>query len=132
MALAQLPDINPLTSRIIGAATQVHRILGPGLLESVYLTCLVYELRADGMRTETAKAIPVHYKGHVLDGGFRADLIVNETVIVEVKSAQAAAPVHRAQLVTYVKLAGLPAGLLINFNVTRLVDGVTRVLNTAR
>ena len=100
MALAPLPDINAITSRIIKAAIEVHRTLGPGLFESVYLACLLHELREAGLRYETQKLLPVVYKGVVLDCGFRLDLIVEGRVVVEVKSVAQLAPVHRAQLKT--------------------------------
>ena len=130
MALAPLPEINPITSEIIKAAVEVHRGLGPGLLESVYLVCLLYELQKTGLKLETQKALPVVYKEVRLECGFRVDLIVEAKVIVEVKSMAQLAPVHRAQLLTYLVLTGCPAGLLINFNVPVLKDGLTRVLNT--
>jgi GxxExxY protein len=130
MALADLPDVNPLTSRIIQSAIEVHRTLGPGLFESVYLACLVQELREAGLGCETQKPLPVVYKSVRLDCGFRLDLIVQSIVVVEVKSVAQIAPVHRAQLKTYLILTGCAAGLLINFNVPILKDGVTRVLNT--
>ena len=130
MALAHLPDINPITSRIIKAAVEVHRNLGPGLFESVYLACLLHELREAGMSYETQKVLPVVYKTVSLDCGFRLDLIVQNTVVVEVKSITQILAIHRAQLKTYLVLTGCPAGLLINFNVPVLKDGVTRVLNT--
>jgi GxxExxY protein len=132
MALAPLPDINAITSSIIKAAIEVHRTLGPGLFESVYLTCLLHELRAAGLRYETQKLFSVLYKGVILNCGFRLDLIVEGIVVVEVKSVAAIAAVHRAQLKTYLVLTGCPAGLLINFNVSVLKDGLTRVLNTKR
>lgn len=130
MALALFPGINDITSRIIGAAIEVHRTLGPGLLESVYLVCLLYELRKAGLNVETQKAVPVSYKDVQLDCGFRVDLIVAGAVVVEVKSIAALAPIHRAQLLTYLKLTGCKAGLLINFNVPVLKQGLTRVLRT--
>jgi GxxExxY protein len=132
MALAPLPDINRITSQVIKSAIEVHRWLGPGLLESVYLVCLVYELRNAGLKLETQKALPVSYKEVRLDCGFRVDLIVEDTVIVEAKSVSQLAPVFRAQLLTYLRLTGCQAGLLINFNVPVLKDGLTRVLNTTR
>ena len=132
MALADLPDINQITSRIIKAAIEVHRALGPGLFESVYLACLLHELRAAGLRVETQKPLPVVYKDVILDCGFRLDLIVEGKVIVEIKSVAVLAPVHSAQLKTYLALTGCPAGLLINFYVPVLKDGLTRVLNTNR
>src|SRR6266542_2741997 len=125
MALAPLPEINPITSEIIRAAVEVHRGLGPGLLESVYLVCLLYELQKTGLKLETQKALPVVYKEVKLECGFRVDLIVEAKVIVEVKSMAQLAPVHRAQLLTYLVLTGCPAGLLINFNVPILKDGLT-------
>jgi GxxExxY protein len=130
MALADLPDINEITSRIIKAAIEVHRTLGPGLFESVYLACLLHELRQAGLRYETQKPLPITYKGVRLDCGFRLDLIVEGTVVIEVKSVSLIAPVHRAQLKTYLVLTGCRAGLLINFNVPALKDGLIRVLNT--
>ena len=130
MALAPLPEINPITSEIIKAAVEVHRGLGPGLLESVYLVCLLRELQTTSLKVEAQKALPVVYKDVKLDCGFRLDLVVEAKVIVEVKSLAQVAPVHRAQLLTYLVLTGCPAGLLINFNVAVLKDGVTRVLNT--
>ena len=130
VALAPLPDINELTSRIIKAAIEVHRQLGPGLFESVYLACLLYEFDTTGLNYETQKPLPVVYKTVSLDCGFRPDVIVQETVVVEVKSIAQVAAIHRAQLKTYVVLAQCPAGLLINFNVPILKDGITRVLNT--
>ena len=130
MALTGTPRINDLTSRIIGAAIEVHRTLGPGLLESVYLTCLLYELRNAGLEVEAQKALPIRYKEVELDGGFRADLIVSRAVIVEVKSVADLAPIHRAQILTYLKLTGCTAGLLINFNVPALKQGLTRILRT--
>jgi GxxExxY protein len=130
MALAPLPDINPLTSRIIKAAMEVHRSLGPGLFESVYLACLLQELKEAELFCETERPLRVVYKNVLLDCGFRIDLIVQNTVVVEVKSVAQIAQIHRAQLKTYLVLAGCPAGLLINFNVPVLKDGVSRVLNT--
>jgi GxxExxY protein len=130
MALANLPDINQLTSRVIKAAVEVHRGLGPGLFESVYLACLLHELREAELDYETQKPLPVVDKGVTLDCGFRADLIVQKIVVVEVKSIAQTAPVHRAQLKTYLVLSGCPVGLLINFNVPILKAGLTRVLNT--
>jgi GxxExxY protein len=130
MALANLPDINQLTSRVIKAAVEVHRGLGPGLFESVYLACLLHELCEAELDYETQKPLPVVYEGVTLDCGFRVDLIVQKIVVVEVKSIAQTAPVHRAQLKTYLVLSGCPVGLLINFNVPILKAGLTRVLNT--
>jgi GxxExxY protein len=132
MSLAPLPEINACTSAIIRAAIEVHRYLGPGLLESVYGNCLLYELRQARLPVETEKALPVQYKEVRLDCGFRVDFIVAHMILVEVKSVATLAPIHTAQLLTYLKVAGLPAGLLINFNVAVLKDGIRRVLNTGR
>jgi GxxExxY protein len=130
MSLAHLPDVNAITSRIIQAAVEVHRTLGPGLFESVYLVCLIHELREAGLSCETQKPLPVMYKGIKLDCGFRLDLVVQNIVVVEVKSIAQIAPIHKAQLKTYLVLSGCPAGLLINFNVPVLKQGLARVLNT--
>ena len=130
MALAPIPEINDITSQVIKAAIEVHRCLGPGLFESVYLACLVQELRASGLSLETQRPVPVSYKDVKIDCSFRVDLVVDGKVIVEVKSLAQVAPVHRAQILTYLVLTGCPAGLLINFNVPVLKDGLTRVLNT--
>ena len=127
MALAPIPEINSITSQVIGAAIAVHRHLGPGLFESVYLKCLLEELKTTGRTLETERPVPVIYKGVKLDCGFRLDLIVDGKVIVEVKSLTQVAPVHRAQMLTYLVLTGCQAGLLINFNVDKLTDGVRRV-----
>jgi GxxExxY protein len=130
MALAPIPEINDITSQVIKAAIEVHRCLGPGLFESVYLACLVEELRRSGLSLETQRPVPVSYKDVTIDCSFRVDLVVDGKVIVEVKSLAQVAPVHRAQILTYLVLTGCPAGLLINFNVPVLKDGLTRVLNT--
>jgi len=120
---------NRTTSRIIGAAIEVHRAVGPGLLESAYVECLKCELAEREIRFVTEVAIPIAYKGVELDVGYRVDLIVEDLVIVEVKSVATVLPVHEAQLLTYLRLTACPIGLLINFNEARLVDGITRVIN---
>jgi GxxExxY protein len=120
---------NQITGEIIAAAIDVHRVLGPGLLESVYLPCLQYELSARKLRFVTQRQVPIVYKTIVLDASYRLDLVVEDTVVVEVKSVAAIAAVHEAQLLTYLKLSGHPAGLLINFNVPRLVSGLKRLIN---
>ena len=115
------------TSRdIIGAAIEVHRILGPGLLESAYEECLYYELRKLDLRVVRQKAVPVIYKEIHLDFGYRLDLLVENEVIIELKSIDAIAPVHEAQILTYMKFADIKTGLLINFNVTVLKNGIKR------
>jgi len=123
MPLADLPDVNPLTSKIIKAAIEVHRTLGPGLFESTYLACLIHEIRAADLSYEAQKAVPLVYKNITLECGYRVDLIVQGTVVVEVKALEQIAPVHRAQLKTYLILTGCPAGLLINFNVPDFEGG---------
>ena len=121
---------NQITSEIIGAAIEVHRTLGPGLLESTYMPCLEYELGLRKIRFVTGRAIPIVYKGMVLNTAYRIDLMVEDQVVVELKSVERVLPVHDAQLLTYLRLTGCPAGLRINFNVPKLIDGVKRVLNT--
>lgn len=118
-----------ITGPTIGAAIEVHRNVGPGLLESVYAPCLQYELSALKLRFDTRRAIPVVYKEMKLNTHYFADLIVEDCVVVEVKCVAALLPVHEAQLLTYLRLTNCPIGLLVNFNVPRLIDGVHRVLN---
>jgi GxxExxY protein len=125
---AQAP-VDVITGQIIGAAIEVHRILGPGLLESTYRRCLRFELAAGNLRFVAEPAVPILYKGLELDAHYRIDLLVEELVVVEIKSVDGLVPVHDAQALTYMRLTGSPAGLLINFNVPRLVDGVRRLIN---
>jgi GxxExxY protein len=129
--LAMLADLpfNTLTSQIISAAIDVHRELGPGLLESTYLPCLQFELGARKLRFVTQRVVPIIYKGVLLDASYRLDLLVEDTVVVEVKSVERLIPVHDAQVLNYLRLVRCPAGLLINFNVPKLVDGVKRLIN---
>jgi GxxExxY protein len=122
-------DINELSSKIIGAAIEVHKALGPGLLESVYEECLGHELRLRGFSFERQKPLPVTYKGKQLDCGYRLDLVVEKAIIVELKSCERIEPIHRAQLLTYLKLSGLQLGLLLNFNTLVMRDGIVRVVN---
>jgi len=117
---------NSLTGKIIGAAIDVHRALGPGLLESAYETCLVYELRLRKLKIESQKAMPIFYKDVMLDCGYRADLVVNDQVIVEIKSIAGISGIHEAQLMSYLKLSDYRYGLLINFNVKLLREGIRR------
>jgi len=121
--------LNRITEIIIGAAIRVHRTLGPGLLESVYLACLAFELAEEGVGVETQRPIPVEYRGGRLECGFRADLIVEGAVIVEVKSLERLAPVHQAQMITYLRLSGCLVGLILNFNSRVMKDGIKRVVN---
>jgi len=120
-------EINKLTEKIIGAAIEVHRALGPGLLESAYEACLVYELTEQGLKVDAQKPIPLVYKSITLDCGYRLDLLVEDTVVVEIKSIEKILPVHKAQVISYLKLAKLPLGLLINFNVNLLKWGIERI-----
>jgi GxxExxY protein len=115
-----------LTREIIGAAIEVHRELGPGLLESVYEACLCHELALRGLSLERQVSLPVQYKGVRLDCGYRIDLVVEGTVVVELKSVDVVHPIEEAQLLTYLRLSGKRVGLLINFNVAALKDGVVR------
>jgi GxxExxY protein len=115
-----------LTEKVIGCAIEVHRCLGPGLLESVYEHCLAFELADANIQHETQKEIKVSYKGILLDCGYRADLIVENKLIVELKAVDKIMPIHEAQLLTYMKLAGINLGLLMNFNLTLLKDGIKR------
>ena len=120
---------NETTREIIAAAIEVHRALGPGLLESTYSECLRYELAARKLRYITQHPLPLVYKGRTLTTSYRVDLIVEDCVVLEVKSVATILPVHHAQLLTYLRLTGCPAGLLINFHVPKLIDGVRRILN---
>ncbi len=118
-----------LTGQIIGASIEVHRALGPGLLESVYETCLLYELLGRRLHAERQKALPVVYKGHHIDCGYRIDLLVEQEVIVELKAVARIEPIHEAQLLSYLKLSGCHIGLLINFNVKQLKTGIRRLVH---
>ena len=118
-----------ITGEIIGAAIEVHRELGPGLLESSYEICLARELELRGISFEFQKPLPMEYKGVRLDCGYRLDLLVSDAVIVEVKSVATLAPIHEAQLLTYLKLTGVKVGLLINFNVVVLKAGLKRLVH---
>ena len=119
-------DVNELTELLIGCAIEVHRTLGPGLLESAYEVCLCRELSLRGIHFERQVAIPVEYKGVKLDCGYRADLIVTDMILVEIKAVDQLAPIHDAQLLSYLKLTGLKVGLLINFNERMLTQGIRR------
>ena len=119
---------DPRTSPIIGAAIEVHRALGPGLLESTYEECLCHELRLRGLEFRRQVAIPVLYKGVSLDCGYRLDLVVQDEVVLELKSVEQLLPVHEAQLLTHLKLSGKRVGLLINFNVPLLTEGISRIV----
>ncbi|MFZ0945526.1 MAG: GxxExxY protein [Syntrophobacteraceae bacterium] len=119
-------DLNTITERIIGAAIEVHKVLGPGLMESAYEECLCRELVLRGVGLERQLPLPVEYKGVRLDCGYRLDLLVEQSVVVEIKSLSSIEPIHEAQLLTYLKLGGWKLGLLVNFNVPTLKDGIRR------
>ena len=119
-------EFDELSNRVIGCAIEVHRFLGPGLLESAYEQCLAYELNRNGIAFHLQHPQPVPYKDILLDCGFRIDMLVENQLIVELKSVEAIKPIHEAQLLTYMKLANVKIGLLINFNNTRLKDGIKR------
>lgn len=123
-----MEKFDELSKQVIGAAIQVHRILGPGLLESTYENCLKYELECQNLLVESQKAVPVVYKTKILKCGYRLDLLVQHKLVVEIKSADTLLPVHTAQLLTYMRLAEIPVGLLINFNVSLLKDGLKRYI----
>ena len=123
-----LPDAD-LTRRVIGCAIEVHRHLGPGLVESMYETCLCDELAGSGLSFIRQRKLPVVYKNRTLEGYFQPDIIVEDTLILEVKSVHQIHPIHQAQLMTYLRLSGIPLGLLLNFNTVLMKDGMTRVLN---
>jgi len=121
--------INEITGQIVDAAISVHSALGPGLLESAYETCLAHELRSRGLQVETEVSLPVVYNGIQLDAGYRIDLLVAKSVIVELKSVEKMISLYDAQLLSYLKLSKIQVGFLINFNVTRLKDGLKRMVN---
>lgn len=124
----KLIENDTLTEQIIGAAIQVHRELGPGLLESAYEACLCHELSLNNLKVERQKIIPIFYKGIKLDAGYRLDLVVENKVIVEIKAISEILPVHEAQLLSYLKQVGGGRGLLINFNVKLLKHGIRRLV----
>jgi GxxExxY protein len=121
---------NKTTGTIIEAAIAVHRERGPGLLESSYLRCLQYELTEHGLRFDCQRAVPIAYKRLTLPAGYRIDLIVEDLIVVEAKTVERLLPVHDAQVLTYLRLLNSPAGLLINFNVPKLLDGLKRIINS--
>lgn len=123
-------SLNALSWKIIQCAITVHSTLGPGLLESAYLACLIVELRHAGLRVATEVSVPIVYRGLELECGYRLDLLVESTVILELKAIAAILPIHEAQLVTYLKWTGKPLGLLLNFNVPLMKNGIVRKINT--
>jgi len=123
------PRINRLTGAVITTAMKVHSQLGPGLLESAYEACLTHELRKQGLSVARQVGLPVIYDGECIDLGYRIDLIVEDLVIIEIKSVEAINPVHQAQLLSYIRLSGRNVGLLINFHVAHLRDGIKRMVD---
>ena len=121
--------INNITGQIIDAAMKVHSALGPGLLESAYEACLAHELRKRGLSVQTQVVLPIEYDGVKLNAGYRIDLFVDESVIVELKAVEKVNPIFEAQLLSYLKLSNQKVGLLINFHVPRLKDGLKRIVN---
>ena len=122
-------DVEVLAKIIVNAAFAVHRTLGPGLLESAYQECLAIELESAGISVEREKVLPLVYRGHAVDAAYRIDFIVGHKLLVELKAIESLAPIHHAQVITYLKLLELPLGLLINFNVPLVRDGIHRILN---
>lgn len=120
---------NEISKIILDLAIKVHRKTGPGLLESAYQECLFFELKRKGLQVENQKTLPLIYEDIKLDAGYRIDLMVNDKVVIEIKSIDAIAPVHIAQVITYLKLSGAKLGILINFNVPLLKDGFKRIVN---
>ena len=126
---ATAETLNRLTSTVLDAAIRVHRALGPGLLESAYLSCLEYELTEAQLRFERQRAVPLVYKGVRIDCGFRADIVIEGSVLIEVKAQEAIAPIHTRQLQTYLRLGRFPVGLLLNFGAPTMKAGIKRVVN---
>ena len=122
-------EINAVSGAVVSAAMQVHTDLGPGLLESAYEACLAFELRKRGLSVQTQVPLPLVYQGVKLEVGYRIDMLVNDVVVVEVKAVEALAPIHEAQLISYLKLSGRKVGLLMNFNVLHMKDGIRRLVN---
>lgn len=119
---------NKLTEKVIGCAIKVHSELGPGLLESAYEECLYFELKRSGIHTEKQKSLPLKYYDVILECGYRVDLFIEDKLIVEVKACESLTDIHKTQILTYLKLSGCRLGLLINFNVSKLINGVKRLI----
>jgi GxxExxY protein len=122
-------DIEEVARQIVDAAIRVHRELGPGLLESAYQTCLCYELRKRGLQVECEVVLPIFYDSVQIDTGYRADMLVENCIIVENKTVGEIAPIHQAQIITYLKLSGMHVGFLLNWNVPLMKDGIKRIVN---
>ena len=122
-------DINQLSNKIIGGAIEVHKVLGPGLLESAYEKCLCHELKLRGLSFDNQKPLPLVFKGEEIDCGYRLDIVVGNAIILEMKACEKVEPIHKAQLLTYLKLSGLTLGLILNFNVPAMRRGIVRIVN---
>ena len=120
---------NDIGTEIIGAATKVHSVIGPGLLESAYEACLIYELEKRALRAQRQVPVPLRYENLVVDAAYRADLVVENLVVVELKAVDAILPVHRSQLLSYLRLGGFKLGYLLNFNVAQMRDGIVRMVH---
>lgn len=127
--MSESEQLNGITEQVIGAAMDVHRALGPGLLESAYEACLMFEIASRGLKVEQQRALPVVYRDVKLDCGYRLDLVVENKIVVELKAVDELAPIHKAQLLSYLKLSGMKVGLLINFHTKMLKDGIVRLVN---
>jgi GxxExxY protein len=128
-AIVHAPRVNQVTGIIVTSALKVHSKLGPGLLESAYEACMIYELRKQGLKALRQVALPVVYDGEIIDLGYRIDLLVEDLVIVELKCVECISPVHQAQLLSYIRLSGKNVGLLINFHVAHLRNGIKRMVD---
>ncbi|MCB0458156.1 MAG: GxxExxY protein [Flavobacteriaceae bacterium] len=126
----RLAEVNELTEKIIGAAIEVHRELGPGLLESAYQQCLLFELKKLGLQVENEKALPIIYKEIKIDHGYRIDILVENKIVIEIKTVDFLNDIHEAQILTYLKLGNYPIGLLINFHTKLLKNGLRRFINS--
>jgi GxxExxY protein len=124
-------DVNEVSGEIVSSAMAVHTALGPGLLESAYESCLVHELRLRGLRVDVQVPLPIVYRGHRVDAGYRLDLVVEHVVIVELKAVTKILPIHEAQLLSHLRLSGHQVGLLLNFHVARMKDGIRRMVDSS-
>ena len=125
----ELMEIEEIASRIVAAAMKIHTVLGPGLLESAYQKCIQYELQKDKLKVECEVALPVVYENIKIDAGYRIDMIVNDSIIIENKTVDKLLPIHEAQLLTYLKMRNCKLGFLLNWNVPRMKDGIKRMVN---
>ena len=124
-------DTNRLSSKIIGGAIEVHKVLGPGLLESAYEKCMCHELKLRGLSFDNQKPLPLVFKGEEIDCGYRLDVVVGNAIILELKACEKIEPIHKAQLLTYLKISGLTLGLILNFNVPVMRRGIVRIVKSS-